>query len=228
MRDALLHRYLGPPNDFVAMKNLSNYNTTASPERVYGWWPGTCSTGYNYICEVPLSSYQCPPSPPQSPAPPPDIYACEGPGQAGRLPLCHTNSQFVCTANNAFRVFNFCNDPPQSQTEFLQLAATAIALIAMPCHAKHHKPMMVQVSITLHHQSLLHEPSGSQVACATVTPCVSTCVQHKQHMLKVLQLAPDVTPHDQVHSAQSHLLGWNSPCPQALPPTTTPSGAPAT
>jgi hypothetical protein len=150
MRDALLHRYLGPPNDFVAMKNLSNYNTTASPERVYGWWPGTCSTGYNYICEVPLSSYQCPPSPPQSPAPPPDIYACEGPGQAGRLPLCHTNSQFVCTANNAFRVFNFCNDPPQSQTEFLQLAATAIALIAMPCHAKHHKPMMVCDRFPLH------------------------------------------------------------------------------
>jgi hypothetical protein len=77
LRSASDCRYLGPPNDYVAMKNLSNYNTTASPERVHGWWPSACSTAWNYICEVPTASYQCPPSPPQSPAPPPDIYACE-------------------------------------------------------------------------------------------------------------------------------------------------------
>jgi hypothetical protein len=73
------HRYLGPANDYVGMKNLSNYNTTASSARVYGWWPGACTTAYSYICEVPMASYQCPPSPPQSPAPPADIYACEPP-----------------------------------------------------------------------------------------------------------------------------------------------------
>lgn len=70
--------------DYVGMKNVSNYVTTGT-NRVLGWWPATCTNGYNHICEVPLSAYQCPPSPPQSPAPPPDIYACETQALAGAL-----------------------------------------------------------------------------------------------------------------------------------------------
>jgi hypothetical protein len=87
------------------MKNLSNYVTTGTG-RVHGWWPAGCTTGYNFICEVPFSSYQCPPSPPQAPAPPPDIYACEQANKAveaarpAPMPECQSCHAMPCHAWN--------------------------------------------------------------------------------------------------------------------------------
>ena len=68
-------RYTGPAWDYPQNKNITNYVTTGSG-RVLAWWPGVCTNAYESICEIPLSNYQCPPSPPASPPPPMDINAC--------------------------------------------------------------------------------------------------------------------------------------------------------
>jgi hypothetical protein len=61
------------------MRNISNYITTAG-NSTYGWMvAASASTSTaEAICELPLSVYQCPPSPPPMPSPPSfDAYYCE-------------------------------------------------------------------------------------------------------------------------------------------------------
>ncbi len=59
------------------MKKTSNYILTAG--FTYGWWySSTCSTSnYDTICEIPMSSYQCPPAPPPLPPAITSSYNCE-------------------------------------------------------------------------------------------------------------------------------------------------------
>ncbi len=54
------------------VQNSSLYFKNATTNK-WAWEPAACTSSYFTICEVHTSAFQCPPSPPQSPAPPPPI-----------------------------------------------------------------------------------------------------------------------------------------------------------
>jgi hypothetical protein len=72
-----LCRYLGTYGSYLAMRNASNYVTTDTSGEATGWMSMSCTTTDDAMCELPLSRYHCPPSPPPLPPPPMgDLYNC--------------------------------------------------------------------------------------------------------------------------------------------------------
>jgi hypothetical protein len=60
------------------MRNATNYVTAGTTGEATGWTSIACTTTYDAMCELPLSLYACPPSPPPLQPPPAiDLYNCE-------------------------------------------------------------------------------------------------------------------------------------------------------
>jgi hypothetical protein len=70
--------YLGDPTIYSQTTNATLYNTTATTA-MYSWINVQCTGSYGAICELPMASYNCPPSPPTAPPPSPATSRCRPP-----------------------------------------------------------------------------------------------------------------------------------------------------
>jgi hypothetical protein len=122
--------YLGDPSSYTQISNATFYNTTAA-YAMYAWINGPCSTSYMAICEVPWTSYACPPSPPTLPPPPGASTLCEALGSGRNRALPGSVPACCCSMRQLIMVHAHCTAQISPSTARTASAAPALAAHAM-------------------------------------------------------------------------------------------------
>jgi hypothetical protein len=87
--------FYGNPDNYTQVKTATFYNSSVAASNVYAWLATTCvaTTLYAYICETPITRYNCPTMmPPPAPNAPVPATLCAPPN----------NQTFWCTGATCY------------------------------------------------------------------------------------------------------------------------------